>query len=440
VLTIGIPTALQNLIGVGLGMVNTVMTGQLGADELVAVGLANQLTLVLSLLMSGIVFGAGIYVSQFWGAKDIASVRRVQGLGLVNILIGTGLVTIVAYCLPMQFLSLFNATPEVARLGTEYLMWVGWSFIPMAISITYQFTLRSIGQPKLATICIAIGVFLNIILNYTMIFGKFGFPAMGVKGAALATGIARIVEMAILLGVIYLNKMVPAASIKEMWPRGRQFIVQYYKTTIPVFFNEFVWGIGMVLYSVIYGRMGTSALAALNISGAVAGIPFIIINGLSQASGVMVGGSLGNGDLETAEIYAKRFLFMAMAVGLAVGLLQCAYSLFVVRMYNVSDAIRSIAMWVIIIDGLMVVLRSFNFINIVSILRGGGDTRFCMLLDLSGIWCIGLPLAFIGVIWLNLPLPIVCLMVCCDDLYKFTMSFRRFKSKKWLKNLVDVIA
>ena len=439
VLLIGIPVVIQNLISSSLNMVDTVMIGRLGANEMVAVGLANQLFFLFTLILFGVNSGAGIFVAQFWGKRDVASIRRVQGLGLINGLVGAVLAMAVAYWLPRPFLALFDATPQVTQLGVDYLAWVAWSYIPTAITFTFAFTLRSIGQPKLSTLASAVAIVVNTVLNYIFIFGKLGCPVMGVKGAALATGIARIAELVIIMGGVYGKRMVPAARLKEMWPRGKAFIAQYYKTSMPVFFNEFIWALGTTVYSMIYGRMGTEALAALNIVGTISRMTQVTLNGVGQATSVLVGSSLGAGELAQADTYAKRFLFMGPLMGAIFGVVQCAISPAVVLIYNVSDAVRMLSVWVLLIDAGLAVFRSFNFVNIVGILRSGGDTKFCLFLDVAGVWMIGIPLAALGTLALHLPLQWVFLLVCCDEIFKAIVGLKRYMGKKWLRNIVDVM-
>ncbi|NLJ85479.1 MAG: MATE family efflux transporter, partial [Firmicutes bacterium] len=268
-LRITIPIALQNLISASLNMIDTLMIGQLGENQIAAVGLANEVFFLLNLFLFGICSGTGIFVAQFWGKGDIKNIRRVLGLSIFCGLGISGIFTFVALAMPEKALGVFTRDPAVIELGVSYLSIVGLSYVMTAITYTYAFALRNTAQPKIPMILSAIAVVTNAVFNYILIFGKLGLPAMGVRGAALATVIARALELGLVLWVVYGYDLPAAARLRDMVDLSLSFVGGFFRTALPVILNEGLWALGVTTYSVIYGRMGTGVVAAVNISGTV---------------------------------------------------------------------------------------------------------------------------------------------------------------------------
>lgn len=435
-LAIAIPIALQNLITSSLNMVDTLMISSLGQASIAAVGLANQLFFFYILITFGINSGSSIFIAQYWGKEDIPSIRKVLGLALsLSTIVGV-FFTIVAFFFPEFIMSIFIKEPEVIKLGSEYLKIVSLSYIVTAISFAYSVALRTTGRPNVPMKISAISFVTNTVINYVLIFGKFGFPAMGVKGAAWGTVIARVVEIFIILYTIYSAKGVLAASIKELLTWSKEFVSKYIKTTYPVILAEGFWSLGQVMYSIAYARIGEESTAAVQITNTIQNIFFVVVRGLANACTVMVGNKIGGGDETEAYEYAKMFMIISTLIGLVLGIILATTSKYTLMLFKGLDpSLYEISRKLLVVMGLTFVIRVFNTTAIVGVLRGGGDTQYAMVLDIWTVWIVGVPLAFIGALVLRLPVHYVFVLVTLEEVLKVFITIPRILSKKWIRNI-----
>ncbi len=434
---LALPIALQNLVTSSLNLMDNVMIGWLGETQLAAVALANQIYFLMALAIFGVSSGSAIFTAQFWGKKDVLNIRRVLGL---NLLCGGSvavLFTAASFSAPRFLLGIFSSDAAVVELGSSFLTIVCWSYLPTAVSFCFAFTLRSTGNTRLPMTASIIALAINTVLNYVLIFGLFSFPKLGVPGSALATLIARITEVTIILSSVYLKRMVPAASIRELLDIKLDFARRFFKTTLPVIANEILWSSGFTLYSVAYAHMGTGMVASINMSSTVERLAMVLFTGIASACAIMVGNKIGEGDNCTAYLYAKRLTVLGVGLGACMGLAVIFLSGEILSAYRVSYGVFHDARLVLIIFGSIMIFKIFNVINVVGILRSGGDTRFSLVLDTAGVWLIGVPLAFIGGLVWSLPIYIVYALVNLEELVKFAFGLRRFISRRWINNLVE---
>lgn len=436
-ISIALPITLQNLISSSLNMVDTVMVGELGETQIAAVGLANQFYFFFSLLLFGINSGTSIFISQFWGKKDVVNIRRVLGIALVAGGFISLIFTLIALLAPEMILYAFTKDRTVIELGVGYLRIVSLSYFATAVSFSYGFACRSIGQAKLPMLVSAVSLGTNTVLNYLMIFGKFGFPRMEVNGAALATLIARLVEVFLMIGVIYVKKYALAGKVKEMFNFSTEFVIKFFKTTTPVILNEGFWSLGMIMYTAAYARISTGAVAAVQISNTVQNIFMVVFFGLGNACAVMIGNNIGANKNETALEYAKKYSIFGPSLGIIMGLAIIFLSPFILSFFNVSASVNSDAIKILIVLGIFMSIKVFNVLLVVGILRSGGDTRFSMFLEIGSVWLIGVPLAFFGALVWKLPIYWVIALVSLEEIVKASIGIPRVISKKWLKNVVE---
>lgn len=433
---IAIPITIQNLIMSSLNFVDTIMVGQLGETNIAAVALANQLFFLIALFLFGVGSGASVFVAQFWGKKDVINIRKVLGLSMLCSVVVSVLATLIVMIFPEVVLSLFTKDTEVIRISASYLRIVCFSYIPTSITFCFASTLRSTGQSKLPMIASAVALSVNTVLNYIFIFGKLGMPAMGARGAAAATVIARFAEAILILGAVYSLKLAPAASFRELFAFSRDFAVRFFQVVIPVIMNEVLWSTGVTMYTVVYGRMGTNILASINIASAIEGISFVLFRSMSNACAVLVGNKIGEGDEQTAFTYSLRMAILGPALGITVGLILFFSSGNLLVFYNVTEEVYENARIILRIFSFVIPLKVFNMINIVGILRSGGDTKFSLILDTFGVWFIAVPLAFVGGLVYHLPVYIVYVLVNLEEIFKFSLGLKRFISKKWINNVI----
>lgn len=435
-IAIALPITVQALLNNVLNMVDTLMIGQLGESTIAAVGLANKVFFVFSLLIFGICSGAGILAAQYYGEEDIPNLRRVLGMTL---LLGVGasiLFIIPATLIPGSVMRIFTPSQEAIAIGSAYLVIVCFSYPFTAITQGYIAILRAANQVMAPVIISIVSIIANVILNYGLIFGKLGLPRLGVAGAALATLIARIVEAVSLLTVIYVKKGAAAARFREMLSLSGDFVKKFFGTTAPVIANEFMWGLGVTIYSLVYGRMGDGPVAAITICQSVEQVYQVVFQGLSAATAVILGNILGAGDLKRADEYAKNFILLQFLFSLGAMAVCTGSRELLIGMFAVSGQVADFVRGCFTAFTLYIPAKNFNYVNIVGILRSGGDTKAALFLDTTGVWLIGIPLAFLGGMVLKLPIYYVYAMVMAEEVYKLVLGFIRYRQKKWLKKIV----
>lgn len=436
-IAITLPIAIQGLLNTSINFIDTIMIGSLGETTIAGVGLANKIFFVFSLLVFGIVSGSGILTAQYWGKREIFNIKRVLGISLILSLVAAFIFALPSIFLPTHVMSIFTNSRESIRIGTVYLAIVAISYPFTAITNAYVSLLRGVNQVKIPVIISTVSIFVNLILNYALIFGNFGFPELGVAGAAIATLIARLVECLTLLTIIYKNKGPAAAKLSEMLELNRDFIKKYFHTVAPVIANEFMWGLGVTVYSIAYGRMGDNAVASITITQTIEQIITVIFMSISNAAAVILGNEMGAGKLEDAEVHSVYLIILQFLLTIIMGLLFFLMKDSLIGMFRIIPEVAILTNRCIMVSILFMPFKMLNALNIVGILRSGGDTKACLVLDTSGVWLIGIPMAFIGGLFLHLPIYFVYAMVLTEEIYKFILGTIRYKQKKWLKNLVE---
>lgn len=432
---LAIPIAVQNLIISSLNLVDTIIIGGLGERAIASVGLANQYFFVLNLLLFGISSGSSIFIAQYWGNKDQKNIRRIVGLCLIIGCVAAFIFTIGGILFPKQILGIFSTDPVVIRMGSHYLRIIALSYIFTAITFAYYFSSRSIGEVKVPMYVSSIALAINTFLNFSLVYGHCGLPKLGINGSAIGTLIARIIEMILVLIIVYKKKMPNAGTIKEMLDLSKDYINHFFRIALPVILNESMWGLGVTLYSVGYARIGTEAVASTNISGTVEKLTWVIFMGLGHACAVMIGNKIGAGDKKAAFRYAKRFIVVGPVIAVFMAIIVYFNAHFILSFYNVSDTVYSFAQKNLVVFSLFLVFKVFNFINVVGILRSGGDTKFCLFLDVGGVWLVGVPFAFLGAFLWHLPVYYVYALVSTEEIFKFIIGVPRIVSKKWINDV-----
>lgn len=435
--TISIPIIIQNLISSSLNLVDNVMIGQLGETFIAATGLANQIYFVMTLILFGGNSGISIYIAQYWGKKETDKIKSVLSIGLIFAFFLSSLFFIGGFFFPSQILGFMSKDVEVVHYGAIYMRIVSLSYVITAISFAFGFSSRSVGHPKLPMKASIISLAVNTILNYVLIFGHLGFEPMGIRGAAIATVIARVIEIIIILTGIY--KSIPhlSVTVKDLFSVDKHIAKLVGKTALPVIMNEFFWSLGMTTYALIYARIGTEAVSAVMITNTVNNLFMVVGFGLGNASSVMLGNTLGAGEIDRAIEYNKKFLFLSILLGIVVGFfITFTAPLIVTTLYKLTPESYNITITTLKILAFFMAFKFYNTIIIIGTLRSGGDTLFSMLLELTSVWVIGVPLGLIGAFVLELPVYLVVAMVNLEEILKMLMGMPRLLSNKWAKRLV----
>jgi len=434
------PIALQNLLTASLGMVGSVMVGQLGDAAIASVGLAGQVFFLLSLVLFGIGSGSAMFTAQLWGNKDIISLRKVLGLCLGMGLVTSSVFVFACEFFPARIIGVFTTDPQVIALGGEYLRIYAWAFLFFSITSGFAAVLRSVGEVKLPMVVTVSALALNIALNYLLIFGAFGFPPMGIRGAALAAVIARVAECLALVFITYRKKYPVAAKIKELLGFNLGFVVKVFKPVLPVILNELMWSLAITTYNIVYARIGTPSIAAMNIVGTVDNLALVPFMGLSSAIAIIVGHKIGAGAKEEAYQDVGRTLGLSAMFALLVSCIVLIIKIPVIGLYNITPDVAIYVNRALIIMALWLVVRSQNMILVVGMMRSGGDTRYSLFLDGVIIWILGVPMAVLGGFLLHLPVYWVYLMVMSEELTKCILGWRRYISRKWIHDLTQAVS
>ncbi len=434
-----LPIVLQSLVTSSLNMLDTLMIGSLGELELAAVGVANQYYFFYSMLIMGVSAGCGILVAQLWGKKDEDSIKVVLRYSLIIGVFTSIIFTAIGICFAEQVISLFNNTPEVVAFGASYLRVSAFSYLATSISFVYAGALRSIGNTVLPMWGSFIGLATNGILNVTLIFGLFGAPALGVVGAAIATLMARLVEC--LLIVTIANQKVEPLKLKisELFKLDKAIGKVLYYTSLPVILNEACWGLANVTYTMIYGQIGVGAIATTQITTTIINLFMIVIFGMAHGTVVVVGNDIGAGLEKQATENASKIIKLSLVIGIFIAASLLFIAPFFVDIYNVSEEVKQNAITILMIFSCFLLLRIYNAILIVGVFRGGGDTKDGSIIQAVSLWGVGSPLAFISAILLKWPVTAVFFLVSCEEIIRFIVLRHRFKSGKWIHNMVQTL-
>lgn len=432
-----IPIIVQNLISSSVNVVDTVMISSLGESSVASIGVANQFFFLFNMTLYGITGGAGIFISQFFGKKDVNNIRSVTGLSVILAFIISCLFFIPALLMPKLIINIFSHDPEVVKLCIQYFSIIAFSYPVIALSTVFSMGARGVRNPKLGMICSTIALGTNIVLNYGLILGNLGLPALGVKGAAIATVIARVLELVLIVSYVYFIKRdyILRFKLSDIKRIKVDFLKTFIAKSLPILLNDSLWAFGTVLYSVAYSQAGTSAIAASQIATSTGN--FFIMTSVCVANGaaIMLGNELGADNIDKAISYSKKFSVLVSLTGLLFGLLLIINIPLLLKIFNVSEALSPDIVKIFIIMGLLMALKSFNTFIVIGVLRSGGDTKYSLFLELGCMWIVSIPLTFLAAIK-GAPIFILVLITYTEEIAKFIFGVPRALSKKWATNLV----
>ena len=433
-LALALPIALQNLLSSSLAIIDNLMIGQLGDIAVGAIGVSAQVSQLINIFLFGLTAGGTVFAAQYWGKRDLDGIRRTYGLVVINCLVISLLASLIVGFFPELVLGLYTNSKPIIQLGSQYLKIAAFSYIGIAINLALCTILRSTESVRLPVIASLISVFCNAVLNAALIFGLWGFPRLEVRGAAIATVIASAVNPLFILLVSFFKKNILRCSLRRMFSFPKHFASHYYKVSLPVFFNEALWAMGVAGTNMVYGRMGETNIAALTVTRTIENISYVLIIGICNACAVLIGKSVGEEDTEKANCYAKRFALLVPSICFMVGMTIILLRTPILSLFELSQAARSTAMWLLLIYGIETPLRNLPYITIVGIFRPGGDTKTGMLFDMSCLWGIALPLTIVLGLVLKMDfIPVYALMLFCEDIPKTLLCVRHLLSRKWIR-------
>ena len=427
---IGLPVTIQSLLAAIVNMVDTMMVGSLGDQALAAVGQSNRFMLVVNVFFFGINAGMAIFLAQFWGKKDLPSIKRVTGVAMGSTLLAGAFVTVLLLVAPKLVVGVYIADPAVIEQGASYIRIVALSILFFAISSTIGSSMKSIGHTRLPMVVSIVALSVNVLLNYLLIFGHFGFPRMGIRGAAVATVVARVLECALILMLAKARKSPVLGRIREHLDFTLKYVVRVFRTARWVVLNELFWALGFSLYSAIFGHMGVTEAAAMQVANILFELVFLCGVGISTAAAMLVGSRIGAGQEDMAYHDSVRVFRFTVAAGIVLAIPFGLGAPQLAELFHLSAEASAMTDRVILVMCLFVPLRIFNLVLIVGILRSGGKALFTLMLDAGSVWLIGLPAGLLAAFVFHLPLSGVYAVITIEEGVKLVIGLRRFRNRK----------
>lgn len=436
---IALPVAGQNFINFATSMADTLMVGQLGEVQLAAINQANQLGFIMNLLIFGLGSGSNVMIAQYWGKGDVESIRRVMTL-MYRILAGVVAVfTALALFCPYQVVSLFSNSPEVIANGTEFLRIVGISYLFNCFATATIIVLRSVGTVRISLVVYISSLTINVFLNWVLIFGNLGFPAMGVRGGAIATVLARVSELVIVLIFMFRYEKNIGYRLKMFVEKKNGLLRDYLHHASPVIINELLWGMGMAAVTAIIGWMGTEFNAAYTVCSVLGQLLSVAFNGAGSATAVIIGNTVGAGQYQLARQRANKLLFISILLGMGTSIVVLLLRGPILSLYNMSAQTMAYAYQIMGVVAALSTFQAISMVAIVGILRGGGDSRYAAIADVVPLWMVAIPLGYLaGHVW-GWAVPAVYAMLRFDVVLKASITLPRLLKGGWVKDVTRVV-
>ena len=432
IVRLAFPIALQQFMTALVGACDAIMLGKLSQDAMSAVSLATQVTFVFNLFMFAFMAGENMFVAQYYGKGDYTGISQV--FSLVTKICGCIAVVFLAGALffPEQIMRILTNEETLIVLGSEYLRVIGISYVFSGIAQIFLAIMKNCGAVNMSTLINGVMVILNIALNAVFIFGLSGFPKMGIKGAALATVLATVVQFLWSVGYVLCRIRAVKFSLRSC---EKKLFGRFWQKTVPLLINNLAWGIGFSMYSVIMGHLGTDAVAANGIANISKNLVVCFCLGLGNAGSIIVGNRLGADRLQEAKEVGETLTKTAIIAGIVSGLVLIALSPFITKMVDLTPTARGYLQKMLLISSYYIAGKSVNCMTIGGIFAAGGDSKFGMLCDSVTLWCIIVPLGCICAFILKLPVMVVYFVLNLDEIIKLPVVYKHYKKYKWIKNL-----
>ena len=432
IVRLALPIALQQFMTALVGACDAIMLGKLSQDAMSAVSLATQVTFVFNLFMFAFMAGENMFVAQYYGKGDYTGISQV--FSLVTKICGCIAVVFLAGTLffPEQLMRILTNEETLIVLGSEYLRVIGISYVFSGIAQIFLAIMKNCGAVNMSTLINGVMVILNIALNAVFIFGLSGSPKMGIKGAALATVLATVVQFLWSVGYVLCRIRAVKFSLRSC---EKKLFGRFWQKTVPLLINNLAWGIGFSMYSVIMGHLGTDAVAANGIANISKNLVVCFCLGLGNAGSIIVGNRLGADRLQEAKEVGETLTKTAIIAGIVSGLVLVALSPFITKMVDLTPTARGYLQKMLLISSYYIAGKSVNCMTIGGIFAAGGDSKFGMLCDSVTLWCIIVPLGCICAFILKLPVMVVYFVLNLDEIIKLPVVYKHYKKYKWIKNL-----
>lgn len=429
-----LPIAFQNLMLALVAAADAFMLGSVEQNAMSAVSLATQIQFIQNMILSSAVVAAGILGAQYWGKRDTDTLDEVFGFTIRICSVVSILFFVACVFFPRYLMLIFTDEEVLIEIGMGYLRIAGWSYLLTGISQSYLALMKVSEHAAMTAKISSAAVILNIFLNGIFIYGLLGIPAMGVKGAALATLIARIIELVLSIGMSYRKDYIHV-TMGGLLHIDRLLAKDFMKVFWPILGASLLWGVGFTSYSSFMGHLGTDAAGANSVTAVIRDLICCLCNGLASGGGILVGNELGAGNLKNGKIYGDRVAILAFICGLLSTVIMFALTPIVMKMVKLTPKATEYLFGMMIIMAVYMIGRAVNTIIINGIFAAGGDTIFDMYSLVVSMWCIAIPLAVVGTFFCNWPVLVVYACTCLDEVGKIPWVMIHYKKYKWVKDL-----
>ncbi len=434
--TIAIPIALQNVISLSVNFMDNLMLGSLGDNALAAASLGGQPFFILMIVGFGFSSGGTVLIAQYWGKGNIEVIKKIISMTMRFLLTLSLLVSITCFFFSEQILSLYSTEADVIKAGSEYLQLLSLSFVFFSAASCFLTCLRAVELVRASAAIYSCSFFVNVFFNYMFIFGKFGAPELGVRGAAVGTVLARFSEFVLVILYMYFKEDRLRMRLSDFFKFDKTLLPDYIKHSLPVAGNELIWSVGTSITTLIIGRIGSHFVAANSIASLVFQIASVVSFGLASAACVTCGKAIGGGSTKLeAQKIANTLLVLLFCIGIIGGLFVISLSQIFPSFFDVSEEARTLASQMIILIGCVMPIVAIDTLVIIGILRGGGDTRTALIIDCCAVWCLSIPAGLIFGLWLGFAPIIVYMVMRLDSVFKASAGLIRVLSGKWISNV-----
>lgn len=435
VFSLVLPMAIQNLINVGVTATDVFMLGRVGEKVLSGSSLAGQIQFIMMLVFFGITAGATVLTAQYWGKRDTKTIEKILGMGLSGGILIAAVFTALALIIPDRLMHIFTSDPIVIQEGAKYLRIVGMSYMFMAVTQVYLNIMRSIERVVVATVIYFISLLVNICINAILIFGLFGAPRLEIVGAAIGTLSARITETALVLLYAHFKNKIVKIRLKNMLHIDRILFQDFVRYSMPVVLNELMWGLGTSCNTAIIGHLGSEAVAANSVAQVARQLAQVVVFGISNATSIWLGKTLGEGKLLHAKAYAKRFAILSLILGMIGGSAILIFGPVAANMLALSETSQKYLRFMFFVMSYFVVGQAFNTTMVCGIFRSGGDTRFGLYMDVITMWGCSILLGALAAFVFHATVPVVYAILLSDEVIKVPICFLRYRKYKWLRDV-----
>ena len=430
-----IMVALQNLVAYSVNMVDNIMLGSYNQNALSGAATVNQVFFMVQQFALAIGNSLVVLASQYWGEKKTEPIVKLTGVALRLGIITSIVIIAICAVAPEAVLRIFTDEPAIIAQGVEYLQIIKWTFILFIVTQILMCALRSVGTVKISFYISVVSLIINVGINYVLIFGKFGFPEMGIQGAAIGTLIARIVEFIVV--VIYILKREKKITLftSSLFHVDKLLRKDYTKVYIPIMCSQVLWGVSVPMQTAILGHLSPDAIAANSVATTFYQYLKVIVIAMSSASAVMIGNAIGRGDMRRIKSDARTLAVIDVIIGLILGMALIALRKPLLSMYSLTDEATVMVLHLIVIMGFIMVGMSYQMPVSFGIIQGAGDAGFTMKMNMISTWCIVMPLSFMAAFWWKWPVELVVIVIQSDQIFKGLPTFIRFRGYKWIKKL-----